>query len=130
MTSPQQFLESFLQEKTTAWAESRPRLTSVYTKYFGEPLLRHADQFMPRDKVRAVVEDVRQSGGTATAVTREHFRRADLRTRYRLAAAGDAWKIIGIDHQCFLCQGVGRTGDSRCEKCNGEGWCERDRDAD
>lgn len=90
MTTPRQFLESFLRDKTTAWAEARPHLASVDTKYFGEPLLQHAEQSMPRDKVCAVVEDVRQSGGTASAVTCEHFGRADLRTRNRFEAAGVA----------------------------------------
>jgi hypothetical protein len=36
MITPQQFLESFLQEKAAAWKEARPHLTAVYTKYFGE----------------------------------------------------------------------------------------------
>jgi len=129
MTTPESFLELFLQEKTAAWAEARPHLTTVYTKYFGEPLLNHAEQFMPRDAVRAGVEDVRRSGGIATAVTREHFKSADIRTRYRLAAAGESWKIVGIDHECFLCRGTGQSNGSRCQKCGGEGWCERDRNA-
>ena len=112
MTTPQQFLESFLQEKTAAWAEARPRLITVFTKYFGEPLSQHADRYMPRDAVRAVVEDVRQSNGVATAVAREHFRTADMRTRYRLAAVGESWKIIGIDRECGFCHGTGRAGSS------------------
>ena len=88
MTTPQQFLEAFLREKTVAWAQARPHLITVYAKYFGEPLSQHAERFMPRDAVRAVVEDVRQSDGVASAVTREHFKSADIRTRYRLAALG------------------------------------------
>src|SRR5207253_9881 len=96
MTTPQQFLESFLQEKTAAWAEARPRLITVFTKYFGEPLSQHADRYMPRDAVRAVVEEVRQSNGVATAVAREHFRTADIRTRYRLAAVGESWRLSAL----------------------------------
>jgi hypothetical protein len=127
MTTPQQFLESYLEEKTAAWAVARPHLSAVHATYFGEPLSRHAEQFMPRATVRAVVEDVRQSDGGASAVTREHFPTADIRTRYRLAVSGDSWKIIGIDRECFLCRGTGQSGDSRCLKCDGEGWYERDR---
>ena len=129
MTTPQQFLECFLQEKTAAWAEARPRLTTVYAKYFGEPLSRNAEHFMPRAAVRGVIEEVKQSDGVASAVVREHFKSADLRTRYRLAASGENWKIVGIDHECFLCRGTGRLGDSRCRKCGGEGWYEPDREA-
>jgi hypothetical protein len=129
MTTPQQFLEGFLQEKTAAWAEARPRLTTVYTKYFGEPLSKHAERFMPRATLRAVVEDVQQSDGVASAVAREHWARTDIRTRYRLAASGESWMIIGIDQECFMCRGTGRSGDSGCQKCGGEGWCEPDRDA-
>src|SRR5262245_22478482 len=123
-TPPQQFLESFLQEKTAAWAAARPRLTTVYTKYFGEPLSQHAERFMPRAAVRAVIEDVKQSDGFASAVAREHWASADIRTRYRLAASGESWKIVGIDSECFLCWGTGLSGDSRCQQCGGEGWYE------
>ena len=119
MTSPQQFLESFLREKTAASAEARPYLNAVYSRYFGEPLSQHAEQFMPRAVVRAEVETVRHSDSTASVVTREHFATADLRTRYRLAASGESWKIIGIDRECFICRGA---SDSQCHKCAGEGW--------
>jgi hypothetical protein len=129
MTTPQQFLESFLREKAAAYTDTRARLTPVYAKYFGEPLLHHAHQFMPVDTVRAVVEDVRQSGGTASAVTRERVRSADLRNRYRLAADGESWRIVGIDRECLFCRGTGRSDGSRCQKCGGEGWYEPDRDA-
>ena len=129
MTTPQQFLESFLREKAAAYTETRARLTPVYTKYFGEPLLQHAQQFMPADTVRAVVEDVRQSDGIASAVTRERGRNADLRTRYRLAANGESWRIVGIGHECFPCRGTGQSDGSRCQKCEGEGYYEPDRNA-
>ena len=129
MTTPESFLELFLREKTAAWAQARPHLTTVYTKYFGEPLLKHADQFMPRDFC-ATIEDVRRSDDMATAVTREHFKSANLRTRYRLAAAGESWKIVGIDPECFVCRGTGKSDGSRCEKCNGEGYYERNRNSE
>jgi hypothetical protein len=122
-------MESFLQEKTAAWAEARPLLTTLYAKYFGEPLSRQADRFMPRDAVRTVIEDVKQSDGTASVVARDHFEKADIRTRYRLAAAGESWKIVGIDHECF-CRGKVQFGSSRCPKCGGEGWFELGRDSD
>jgi hypothetical protein len=122
MITPQQFLESFLQEKTAAWAEARPRLTTVYAKYFGEPLSQHAERFMPRAAVRAVVEDVKQSDGSGSAVARELWASADIRMRYRLVASGESWKIIGIDHECFMCRGTGESGGTRCQKCAGEGW--------
>jgi hypothetical protein len=130
MTTPQQFLESCLVERTAAFAEARVHLATVFAKYFGEPLLGHADFFMPRDTVRAVLEDVTQSGGVASGVTRERVRSADIRTRYRLAAIGESWKIVGIDRECFLCRGSGQSSDgSRCLKCDGEGYYEPDRDA-
>jgi hypothetical protein len=129
MTTPQQFLEGFFQERTAAWAEARPCLTTVYTKYFGEPLSQHAERFMPRAAVRAVIEDMKQSDGVASAVAREHWASADIRTRYRLAVSGESWKIVGIDRECFFCRGTGQAGGSRCQKCDGEGWYESDRDA-
>ncbi len=122
MTTPQQFLESFLQEKAAAYAEANVRLAPVYAKYFGEPLSNHARDFLPRDRADAVFEEVKQSAGSAIAITREHFRSGDVRTRYHLAAAGESWKIIRIDRECFRCGGTGRSGDMVCQKCNGEGW--------
>src|SRR5215471_8343801 len=118
MTTPQQFLERFLQEKTAAWAEARPRLTTVYAKYFGDPLSQHVECFMPRAAIRAVIEDVKQEDGVASAVAREHWASADLRTRYRLTAVGESWKIVGIDRECFFCRGTGQSGHSRCQKCD------------
>jgi hypothetical protein len=129
MATPQQFLESFLQEKTAAWAVARPHLSAVHAKFFGEPLSQHSEHYMPLERVRAVVEDVRQSDGMTTVITCEHVRRVDFRKRYRLAAAGESWKIVGIDHECFLCRGTGQVDGSRCQKCDGEGWYELDRDA-
>src|SRR5215212_5622823 len=122
MTRPREFLECFLQKKTAAWAEARPHLSAVHSKYFGEPLSQHAEHFMPAAKVRAIVEDVRLSDGVASAVARERLPTADIRKRYRLTASGDTWRIIGIDHGCFMCRGTGTSGVSRCQKCGGEGW--------
>jgi hypothetical protein len=122
MTTPRRFLESFLQEKTAAWAEVRRPLSAVHSRYFGEPLSRHAEYFMPPDRVRTVIEDVKQSDAVASAVAREHLRTGDIRKRYRLAASGATWKIIGIDQECFICRATGESGGSRCLKCDGEGW--------
>mgnify|MGYP001005844235 CR=1 FL=1 len=127
MITPQQFVELFLREKAAAWSEARPHLASVYKKYLGEPIAQDLERFMPRRTIGTVVEDVAQSGETANAVVCESVGGSDLRTRYRLRILGDTWKIIGIDRACFLCQGIGRMGkgNSRCEKCQGEGWVDR-----
>jgi len=106
MTTPRQFIESFLQEKTAAWAEARPQLSAVHSKYFGEPLSQHAEYFMPPDRVRTVIEDVKQSDRVASAIAREHLRTGDIRKRYRLAASDASWKIIGLDQECFVCRGT------------------------
>jgi hypothetical protein len=121
MTSPQEFIESFLQEKAAAWAEARPHLSAVHGKYFGEPLSQHAEYFMPPDRVRTVIDDVKQSDAVASAVVRDHLRTGDIRRRYRLAASGESWKIIGLEQEC-ICRGTGEYRGSRCLKCNGEGW--------
>ena len=122
MITPRQFLECFLHDKGAAWAEARRPLRAVYGRYFGEPLSQHAEHYMPRATARAEVEDVRQSDGTASAVTREHFATADVRSRYRLAASGASWRIIGIDRECFICRGKGESVGFRCQICHGEGW--------
>ena len=122
MTTPQQFLESFLRDRAAAFVETNARLLPVYTRYFGEPLLQHARDFMPGDTVQAVVEDVRQTAGSASAVTRQYVRSTDIRTRYHLTAVDETWKIVRIERECFLCRGTGQSGSLRCKKCDGEGW--------
>jgi hypothetical protein len=129
MTTPQQFLELFLRERAASYTETRTRLATVYAKYFGEPLLQHADFFMPKETVRVVVEDLRQLDGVVSAVTCEHVLRSDIRTRYRLLAVGESWKIIGIDRECFMCGRTGQSNGAPCQHCNGEGWHEPKRDA-
>jgi len=122
MTTPREFLESFLQEKAAAWAEARPHLSAVHNRFFGEPLSQHAEHFMPPDRVRTVIEDVKQSDAIASAIARDHLRTGDIRRRYRLVVSGGSWKIIGLDQECFVCRGTGESGGSRCRRCNGEGW--------
>ena len=122
MSTPRQFLESFLQEKATVYADANVRLLPIYTRYFGGPLSQRTCDFMLRDRADAAVEDVTDSGVTATAVTSEHFRTGDVRTRYHLAADGKSWRIVRIDRECFLCRGTGQLDASRCRKCDGEGW--------
>jgi len=124
MTTPQQFVESFLKEKAKAWREARPYLKPVFSNYFDNSLLQHAEQFMPRDTVDTVIEDVTQTDGAASVVACERIKALDLRTRYRLEAKGDAWKIIGIDRMCVICRGTGQFRNSKCEVCNGEGFCD------
>lgn len=122
MTTPQQFLESFLREKVAAYAEANVRLAPIYTKYSGEPLLEHAGDFLLPASVREVIENVKQSAASAILITREHFRIADLRMRYHLAAVGDGWWIVRIDRDCFICRDTGRRGRTVCQICGGEGW--------
>ena len=104
MATPKQFLESFLQEKTAAWAVARPHLSAVHAKFFGEPLSRHSEHFMPPERVRAVVEDVRQSDGMTAVIIREHVRRADIRTRYRLAAVERAGRLSALITSAFYAE--------------------------
>jgi hypothetical protein len=129
MSTPQQFLESFWQEKVEAYADANVRLEAVHTKYFGEPLLKHARDFLMRDKVRTVFE-VQQKAGSAVVITREPLvRDAAMRNRYHLSAVGESWKITRIDRECLHCGGTGRAGRMTCERCDGEGWYDPRKDA-
>jgi hypothetical protein len=130
MATPQQFLESFFREKAAVYAEANIRLSPMYATYFGEPLSKHARDFMLIDPAEVTFDNIEQSVALATVIARQHVKSRYIRTRYRLAAAGESWKIVGIDHECFLCRGTGRSGDSRCRECGGEGWYERKRNAD
>ena len=123
MTTPQQFLESFWQAKVDAHAEANVRLEAVHAKYFGEPLLRHARDFMMRDRVLSVVEDVQQSRDTAIVVAREPLSAdSGMHYRYHLSAVGESWKITRIDRECLHCRGTGRLGRAVCQFCDGDRW--------
>ena len=128
MITPRQFVEAFLHEKAAAYAEANVRLSSMQTKYFGDPLLQHAGRFLLRDPSKAVVEDMKQSNGSAVVITREPAPfDAVLRYRYHLSADRDSWKIIRMDWECLVCRGTGRLGESVCPRCNGERWDDRSR---
>jgi len=120
MITPQQFLENFLQDKAVVYAEANVHLAPVYAKYFGDPLSKRIHNFLLADRVRAVVEDVKQSADSATAIKREGWEKADIRTRYHLATVGESWKIIRIDRQCIQCLVSGHSQE--CQNCGGEGW--------
>jgi hypothetical protein len=122
MNTPQQFLETFLQAKASVYADANVHLSPVYAKFFGEPLSQRARDFMLPDRVEDVIEDVKQSAGSVRAITRRHFKTADISKRYHLAPDGKTWKIVRIDRECFWCHGTGQSGSSRCQKCDGEGW--------
>lgn len=124
MTTPQQFLESFLKEKVGVYAQANARLLPVYTKYFGEPIAKDVRDFLLLDRVDAFFEEIKQSPGSAVVITRQEFRSGSIRTRYHLAAVDDSWKIVRIDRECFLCRGSGRLEGMICRKCTGEGWCD------
>jgi len=122
MTSPQEFLEAFLQEKARIHAKANTALEPLYATYFGEPLLQHAGSFLLHE--RQVIDEVKQSPASATVTTRSHFKAADIRARYHLWAVGESWKIVRIDRECFICRGTGQSGTTVCKKCNGNGWCD------
>jgi hypothetical protein len=124
MTTPQQFLQSFWQAKVDAYADANVRLEAVHAQYFGEPLLKHAHDFMMRDQVRTVVEEVQQSRATVIVVAREPISAdARMRNRYHLSADGESWKITRIDRECLYCRGTGRVErTASCQMCDGDGW--------
>jgi hypothetical protein len=133
MSTPQQFLESLFREKLAIYADANVRLTPVYTKYFGEPLSEHVRDFLLLDRMREVIDDVKESAGSAviiTSIKSERFASGvTIRTRYRLAAIGQDWKITSIDRECLYCRGTGQSGQMPCQHCSGEGWIDRRRDA-
>jgi len=130
MTEPQETLRSFLRDKAVAFAEANLRLAPVHRKYFGEPLLERAGDFLLHDTVHEVFEEVVESGGAATIITREHFKTADLRMRYHLTAVGEAWKIVRIDRECLCCRTKGLLEGVTCPVCEGEGWYDPRKDKD
>jgi hypothetical protein len=127
MSTPKQFIEAFLQEKAAIYADANTRLERVYRGYFGEPLVQRSNSFLLRD--RQLVDEVKQSSGSVTVITRAHFKTADIRKRYHLSAVGESWRIVRIDRECFFCRGTGRSGNTACEKCAGEGWHDTEENA-
>jgi hypothetical protein len=128
MITPKQFLEAFFQEKASIYANANMHLAPVYARYFGEPLSQRTSDFMLGHKPEPEIEEVKQSVDSATAISRQHFRNADMRTRYHHASFGETWKIVQVDRECFWCRGTGQTGSSWCQKCDGEGWNDTRKD--
>jgi hypothetical protein len=122
MKSPQEVLESFLREKAEIFADADKRLAPLHAKYFGQPLLPNASDFLLRDTAQAVFEDVAVSEGLAKITTLERIKTHDLRMRYHLAKSGATWKIVRIDRECFYCQRTGKRSGAQCSVCGGEGW--------
>jgi hypothetical protein len=129
MITPKQFLESFFQEKASVYAAANVHLAPVYARYFGEPLSQRAHDFMLGNKPEPEIEEVKQTVVSATAISRQHFRTADIRTRYHLASFGETWKIVRTDRECFWCRGTGGSEEARCQKCDGEGWYDTSNNA-
>jgi DnaJ-class molecular chaperone len=123
MTSPQQFIESFLRQKAGAYAEANARLAPLFKEHFGDPLSKRTGDFLMRDVSGVVFDEVKESENSAVAITRAPNLKDRLaRTRYELSAANGSWKIVRIEHECFFCQGTGRSGTNVCHECNGKGW--------
>lgn len=120
MTTPEQFIEAFLQKKASIYSEANTRLEPVYAEFFVTALLGHVGSFLLRD--HQVVDQATQAAESATVITRAHFKTTDLLTRYQLSAIGESWKIVKIDHQCFICHGTGQFAAAPCKRCGGEGW--------
>lgn len=124
MTTPQKFLESFLRDKASVYAQANAHLAPVYLRCFGEPLSHRTVAFMLPDGAEEMVEQVSESAGSGMVITRRHFKTADIRTRYHLASVGGGWKITRIDRECGWCHASGRISNSPCQECDGEGWCD------
>jgi hypothetical protein len=130
MMTPKQFLEAFWQEKIAANAERNTRLEVVHRKYFGQPLLGHAADFLVRSTGRgAEFEEVRESGGSAIVIVQEPLVADSFSPkRYHLSSDGEDWKITQIDSECLDCRGTGLSGQMACQKCDGEGWYDPRKD--
>jgi hypothetical protein len=123
---PQQFLESFFQEKIAIYIDANVRLAPVLAKYFGEPLSDRLHDFLLLDRMKEVFEVVKESADSAiiiTTVKSDRWAGAGLRKRYHLAAVGGEWKITRIDSLvCVYCGGTGQSEQAPCQHCGGEGW--------
>jgi len=133
MSTPQQFLESFFREKVTIYNDANVQLLPVYAKYFGEPLSKHSSDFLLLDRMREVIDDVKEFASSAVIITSIQSERlasaTTVRTRYHLAAIGGDWKITRIDRECLYCRGTGQSGQMACQRCDGEGWYDTRKEA-
>jgi len=121
MSSPEEFLRSFLRERDSAYAGINERLSAVHTKYFGEPLSKHASDFLLHERADAAFEVVHQLADSVVIVTSWPFRNHNIRERYHLAAMGAGWRISRIDRECF-CHVWDASQRKSCPQCHGEGW--------
>lgn len=126
MSTPQQFLESFLREKIAIYTDANVRLAPVLAKYFGEPLSERLHDFLLLDRMNEAFDEVKESADSAiiiTSIKSDRWPGASLRKRYHLKTVGEEWKITRIDSiECVFCRGTGQSGQAPCQHCGGEGW--------
>jgi hypothetical protein len=128
MTTPQQFLESFFEEKIAIYTDANVRLAPVLERYFGKPLSERIRDFLLLDRVNEVFDEVKESADSAiiiTSIKSERRPGASLRKRYHLATVNGEWKIMRIDSlMCVYCGGTGQSEQGPCQHCGGEGWAD------
>ena len=84
-------------KKAASYTGTRSTLDNGLLEVFRQAVV--YAEFLHADEILYVLwlRDVQQSDGVVSAIAREHILRADIRTRYRLSAVGESWKIISID---------------------------------
>src|SRR5262245_42434964 len=97
MSAPEEFLRSFLRQRDSAYAGVKERLSAVDGNYIGEPLSKHAKDFLPEERADVDFEIVHHLADSAIIVTCRHFREGKIRERFHLAATELGWKINRID---------------------------------
>jgi hypothetical protein len=120
--TPQEVIEAFWKDKAAVAAESNIRLASFHAKYFGEPLLKHAGDFLKCTKAEGVVEGVKELFDGVAVIVREPLASNSVRKRYRLCADGESWKITSIEWECIHCGGTGNVNGLSCQMCLGDGY--------
>jgi len=122
-----QRIEDFLQDYFQGRTEMQRSLGKLYgplaARFLAPSYVHFNHRKSVADSEAERILSVQTTGTTAEVITCGWLG-ADHRTRYRLSADTDSWKIAGVEIECGVCHGSGKWKDqqSDCRICKGKGW--------
>ena len=119
----EEFIQDYFRGRTDLYRQTTPFFTKHAQRFFAPTYIFSDHEQSIADSEAETIVSVRDSGGQAEVIT-TGFTSGKWRMRYRLAAAGDSWKITAVEIECGACDGSGkaRDGKSDCKLCKGVGW--------
>ena len=121
MTSPEQFFEDYVRERTAFYEAEMQHLAPLREKFFA-PHCTYDGRIGMVENSRAerITRTIQEGNATVLETTGRH-QSGRLPLRYHLIPATDSWRINEVEMRCPNCSIIG-TSESGCRLCGGKGW--------